>query len=199
MKTTNNVQKAAIKSAAIIISLVLLHVNVHAQGIWKSTSSHPQIDNITLAMVGNVHEVLSGMTGYWSSLNSLVNAEEKEEALELEGWMTSESFFSSVLFENESEEALVVENWMLNGASFGSEMYSTVESEQELKIDSWMLDENHFQADADISQYDEVVHVEPLKKQKKVFRTKNFVYREVEESALQFEAWMFNPSHFKAK
>ena len=53
MKTRNNVRKAANKTLAVIISLVLLSFTVQAQDFWKSVLSNNSFNQIAMAMVDN--------------------------------------------------------------------------------------------------------------------------------------------------
>ena len=59
MKTKNNVQKAILKSLAVIISSVLISFTVSAQGFWESILENNTFNEIALAMVESNSEMKS--------------------------------------------------------------------------------------------------------------------------------------------
>ena len=51
MKTRTNFQKAAIRSAAVVISFVLISITVSAQEFWKKLLINSSFNEIAIAMV----------------------------------------------------------------------------------------------------------------------------------------------------
>ena len=132
MKTKNNVQKAILKSLAVVTSLVLISLTVNAQDLWKSLLENYNFNEIELAMVDNntvAIPVETEANGFESFL-----AMETEEALELENWMTDESNFATVFStEEEIESPLNLEDWMTNEALFTTNsIYLEVDAEEAL-------------------------------------------------------------------
>ncbi len=58
------------------------------------------------------------------------------------------------------------------------------ESENTMELEEWMTSENLFT-------------VEKNPTQKKVIKTASFVFEEMKDSKLEFEAWMFNPKYWR--
>ncbi len=183
MKTKNNVQKAVLKSLAIITGLVFLSSSLDGQGLWKPIYNNSEVDHVSLAMAGNRPEVFTSMASSNStSAFSAYLAAETDNELELEAWMTEASFFAgNALLEIETEEPLQLENWMLDASSFSMNTLLEVESEEEAVIEDWMVNEKSFEG------------------QNKVIRTKTFVYSELKDSELNFENWMFDQKHWNIK
>ncbi len=120
MKTKNNVQKAILRSAAVVVSFVLISFTVSAQDFWKKLLENSSFNEIALAMVGISEEI------------------ETTEA--------TTDRFNFVLLEEESEQALEVEDWMIDDNFLGvSVLEITEESDLDLEVEEWMLDENLFQ------------------------------------------------------
>lgn len=149
MKTKNNVQKAVTKSLAVIISLVLISITVNAQDFWKRVLKNNSFRQIAMVMTEST-EAGSASTDATSSNNtdafSELFAEESEEALDLEHWMTNENhFFTSVAIETEIENDLEIESWMTNESLFnGNAAYFEVETEESLKVEGWMQNQDYF-------------------------------------------------------
>ena len=57
MKTTNNVQKAILRSGAVVISFVLISFTVSAQEFWKKLLTNSSFNEIALAMVETSNEI----------------------------------------------------------------------------------------------------------------------------------------------
>ena len=149
MKTKNNVQKAILKSAAVIVSLVLISFTVNAQNFWKSLLENETFSQIAMAMVENTeaNPVSNDATNTGDAdTYSELFAVEPEESLEMENWMTNEAnFFESVNIETEIENGLELENWMTNESLFdGTAAYFEVETEESLEVEEWMQNQDFF-------------------------------------------------------
>ncbi len=117
MKTKNNVQKAILRSVAVVISFVLISLTVNGQDFWKRLLENSSFNEIALAMV------------------------KTPKATETSG-STTENFNFSLL-ENENDPTLELENWMLDENNFGSTVFEFAqESNNNLEIEEWMLTEN---------------------------------------------------------
>ncbi len=134
MKTKTNFQKAAIRSAAVVVSFVLISYTVSAQEFWMKLLTHSSFNELAIAMVetNKGEKVLedSGVAiGNWNNFDRAF-----DPALELEGWMSSKSHFevkdyqditeqdvpfnlemalSNLYYSNDKEKALEMEDWML--------------------------------------------------------------------------------------
>jgi hypothetical protein len=91
MKTKNNVQKAVLRTVAVVVSFVLLSLTVTAQGFWKQLFMNNSFNHLATALVkhssgtpeGEMHKSNSSVTG--SDMDIFVR--ETESTLELEPWM----------------------------------------------------------------------------------------------------------------
>ncbi|WP_347839191.1 hypothetical protein [uncultured Draconibacterium sp.] len=138
MKTKSNVQKAILRSAAVVISFVLISFTVSAQTFWKRLLENTGFSDIVIAMASPVDEEAA------AEVPATVKADfyftnEVEPAMELEAWMTDDSRFGTswFIYEEAVEERLEVENWMLEESRFEP----SVETEEELKVEAWMVAE----------------------------------------------------------
>jgi hypothetical protein len=153
MKTKNNVQKAILKSMAVVISFVLINLTVDAQDFWKSILENASFNEIALAMVEN-HDETSSASNDAKALAAFLEVE-NEEILELEDWMTNETFFNSnsIYLEIEVEDALELENWMTEDSYFSNSAFQIIEeTEAELELEEWMLNNELFNATDDLEQ-----------------------------------------------
>lgn len=98
MKTKNNVQKAILKSAAVIVSLVLISFTVNAQDFWKSLFENETISQIAMAMVdyetGNKNAVENSADVYNAAKYAEYAVVESEEALKVENWMLNKNVWN---------------------------------------------------------------------------------------------------------
>ncbi len=140
MKTKNNVQKAILRSAAVIVSFVLISYTVSAQEFWKKLLTNSSFNEIAIAMVDNSGKTKSN--AHSESVTVVDFEVETEPALVLENWMTDKTFFgtanSDLESQNEVEDALKLENWMLDSNFFeenGGE-------EKPLELENWMTSES---------------------------------------------------------
>ena len=139
MKTKDNVQKTILRSAAVIVSFVLISFTVSAQDFWKKLLTSSSFNEIALAMAetskkpaqpANTEATNSG-TFFWN--------EAQDENLEMENWMTNDSFFSLPVYRlnSETENNQTLEDWMLNENLFNA----NPAVEEQLKLESWMTSE----------------------------------------------------------
>ena len=75
---------------------------------------------------------------------SFTFVEETEKPLELEAWMTSDSFYGAMADFNrvEAEATLNLEPWMTDEGFYNSRF--SPEKEKELKLEAWMCDSQFF-------------------------------------------------------
>ncbi|MBN1986699.1 MAG: hypothetical protein JW761_10365 [Prolixibacteraceae bacterium] len=136
MKTKNNVQKAVLRSAAVIVSFVLISFTVSAQEFWKKLLTHSSFNEIAIALMETENKAeLPAETGSESTFRfNLV--QENDKQLSLEEWMTKDFYFgmSSAQLENETENGLELENWMLNERIFSPENAD----EKPIELEAWM-------------------------------------------------------------
>jgi hypothetical protein len=150
MKTKNNVQKAILKSLAVIVSSVLISFTVSAQGFWESLLENNTFNEIALAMVESNSETESTPIDNYSSAEvaslEILLEEEVEETLELEDWMTNEANFTSVFTVEEAvENPLEIEDWMKDETYFAvPSLIVEVEIEEALEVENWMLNTENF-------------------------------------------------------
>lgn len=137
MKTKNNVQKTVLRTAAVLVSFVLISLTVTAQEFWKAVLTKSSFNQIALAMVETPKKPeVTVSTNVKSSQNEMY-LNDYDAKLNLEDWMTDEQSFKVVEFQEVAkDENLKVEDWMLNGVL----LTVTTETESPLKVESWMTD-----------------------------------------------------------
>ncbi len=179
MKTRNNVQKAILKSAAVIVSFVLISFTVNAQGFWKSLLESETFSQMAMAMSANEMENSGSM-----NTTTLANYSEveTEEALNLEDWMMNEAIFASYYnLETETEAPMALENWMTNETLFNAPMATMeIETEPKLQVENWMVSEKMFEVETKTT----------------TLATNTFAYEELKESKLAIENWMVNSKNW---
>lgn len=158
MKTRNNntgtrkskMKVVFLKGGAIIISFVLISFTVSAQGFWKQLLTESSLSNVAMIMVGNTSTnsnaaikssaTFAAKTGEKTYFNSF--EVESDKPLDLESWMTSDSFFvkSNYSVFPEYDPNLELEDWMINNKYFKN-VSSTIrtEKDKELKLENWMV------------------------------------------------------------
>jgi predicted naringenin-chalcone synthase len=128
MKTKTNFQKAAMRTAAVVVSFVLVSFTVSAQDFWKKLLTNSTFNEIAMAMVeASQHEKLPQHSEIgnadWFDFDRAFDPE-----LELEGWMTSESYFEVSTFPTSNEEVFGLIN-----PNFNLHI-----NEEPLSIENWM-------------------------------------------------------------
>jgi hypothetical protein len=160
MKTTNNVQKTENKKIerpvskffAVVLSLVLISLTVSANGFWKQLLTNNTFGKMAVLMVDQENEnkellafVSPATIEHTAEINRPVSAfyiePAQEKSLEIENWMTDETYFGSTIlsYQVEREEPLEIESWMIDNNKFNK---PAADNEPALKIEAWMLDEN---------------------------------------------------------
>ena len=125
MKTKKDVQKAAIRSAAVVVSFVLVSYTVSAQEFWKKVLTNSSLNEIAVAMVE------SSAKENVPAHSTVVDFEKAfDPALELEEWMTSENYFFPDVTASINEPGVNIGNLQ-------------VAVEEPLKIENWMTS-THF-------------------------------------------------------
>ena len=187
MKTRNNVQKAILKSLAIVTSLVLISQTTNAQVYLKSIFKKYNSNEIELAMV-DTKTMAKPVTTELKSFESFL-VQETEEALELENWMIDESNFTTFFsIEEEIDNPLNLENWMTNEVLFNANsIYLKIETEETLQLENWMTDANNFEVSTPqvIEESDTELKIESWMLKDELFSTNNEI-----EQPLDLEAWM---------
>lgn len=132
----NNVQKAVLRTIAVIVSFVLISYTVSAQEFWKKLLTNSSFNEIAIAMTKTNTETASSSTSNEMNSARFYFEDATEPAMELENWMTNENTFNtfSLNLENEVEVPLAVENWMLDDSNFDSDM-----QEENLTLENWMI------------------------------------------------------------
>lgn len=88
---SDNVQKAILRTAAVIISFVLISLTVSAQDFWKNLLLNSSFNEIALALTDNSEKTAEPKRPENSTVKIIVS--EKEETLVLEEWMTNGNLF----------------------------------------------------------------------------------------------------------
>lgn len=136
MKTKNNVQKTVTRSAAVIVSFVLISFTVTAQDFWKAVLTNSSFNQIALAMVETSKKTNAPEKSTGANASVYFYESENDAALVVEDWMTENHYFKPAVFiEAEKENDLRVEEWMLNENLFSVE----AETEDNLKVENWMI------------------------------------------------------------
>lgn len=136
MKTKNNVQKAILRSAAVVVSFVLISFTVSAQTFWKRLLENTGFSDIAIAMAAPADDKDLNETNA-SATAAYFFASEAEPSLELEAWMTDDSRFATNHFNyNEAiETSLDLEEWMMNEMLF----QPLTDKEEAMELESWMI------------------------------------------------------------
>jgi len=148
-KRRNNVQKTSLNVIAVIISLVILSVNVDAQGMWQSFQEMKNADDNEMLLANDARSLSSENEAGLTETNtySAYEEQETEATLNLEDWMTNASFFTVNAMNTETEDALELEDWMVNENYFSQSAFQfETETENALELEDWMVNENYFQA-----------------------------------------------------
>lgn len=132
----NNVQKTILRSAAVIVSFVLISLTVSAQDFWKKLLENSSFNEIALAMVETSKES-DGSKAPTADFNSILFENELEPALEMEDWMNNEVFFEVLNFElsDEAENKLELHDWMFNDSLFQTDKNEKIP----LEVEAWMI------------------------------------------------------------
>jgi hypothetical protein len=135
MKTKNNVQKTVLRSAAVVVSFVLISLTVTAQDFWKTVLANSSFNEIALAMAETSKKSDAPASASETSSANYIYENEYDSKLVLEDWMTDKNYFKATLIPQvEKENTLQVEDWMIDVSLFSAAR----ETESELKVEDWM-------------------------------------------------------------
>jgi hypothetical protein len=118
----NNVQRAVLRSVAVIISFVLVSYTVSAQEFWKKLLTNSSFNEIAIAMIETNGKITTTKHAPGAKLTYFYLEEANDPALELEDWMTNKQLFETfdLPLQSETEVPLALENWMLDETNFQS-------------------------------------------------------------------------------
>lgn len=137
MKTKNNVQKTVLRTAAVLVSFVLISLTVTAQEFWKTVLTNSSFNQIALAMAETPKKPGVSVSTDEKSLNNEMYLSDYDSKLNLEDWMTDNNNFSAAEIQKvEKDENLKVEDWMLNQDIISV----STETESPLTVESWMTE-----------------------------------------------------------
>lgn len=140
MKTKSNVQKAILRSGAVVVSFVLISFTVSAQDFWKRLLTNSSFNEIAIAMVETSGKAETAALPAEHSAGTFISQEVAEPAMELDRWMTNASYFNepAVQFDEIIEQPLELENWMLDESHFTS----INSNEKAMELEGWMTSDN---------------------------------------------------------
>ena len=123
-------------TATTIIALLLMVVNVKAEGIEYNSLNTISIENAL-----ELESWMTNETNWNSNFLTFVDFEtETEMALELESWMTNTETWNSN-FLTEVEAGLELENWMVTEETWNADDRMV---EGKLTLESWMVNNNYW-------------------------------------------------------
>ena len=135
MKTKNNVQKTILRSAAVVVSFVLISFTVTAQDFWKTVLANSSFNQIALAMVETSKKANDSAPTDASGTKTVIYESDYEAKLNVEDWMTDNYYFRAAEIQQvEKDEVLQVEEWMLDESLFAV----ANETESPLTVENWM-------------------------------------------------------------
>lgn len=140
----NNVQKAILRSGAVVISFILISFTVSAQDFWKRLLTNSSFNEIAIAMVETSGKTEATALPAKNSTETFLFQNETEPALQLEVWMTNSNYFNNVTFQTEeaTENPLEMENWMLDENYFNP----IQNAERALELEDWMTAEKFWKS-----------------------------------------------------
>jgi hypothetical protein len=89
----NNVQRAILRSVAVIISFVLVSYTVSAQDFWRKLITNSSFNEIAIAMIETNGKITAAKHTPGAKLNYFYLEEANDPVLELEDWMTNNQLF----------------------------------------------------------------------------------------------------------
>ena len=130
----NNVQQTVLRSAAVIVSFILISITVSGQDFLGKLLQTSHFDEIAMVVTKKENKTLA----CHANNEAVFSFEEATDpVLRVEEWMFSDDFFkvTQVANEVESETELKIQKWMLNEDLFRvNDAY-----ESPLEIDEWMI------------------------------------------------------------
>ncbi len=146
-KRNNQIQKVLLRSAAVIISFVLISFTVSAQGFWKQILTNNSFGEMAMLMVqeseANANDASSELPTN-TETTYLYMEQAADDALELENWMTDDAYFGALneALQLESEAALDLEDWMQSADHFNN--YQEENADKSLEVEEWMVDDKYW-------------------------------------------------------
>ncbi len=145
----NQVTRALLRGAAVVVSVILLSFTVSAQGLWKQLLTYNSFGKVAMLMVdeSEAAEVADASESFIekpATTESFSFEQATDVSLELEGWMTDDLYFGAYnnFYRVDNDQPLEVEEWMTNDNYF-SNRFAT-EKDGELELESWMSDDNYW-------------------------------------------------------
>lgn len=147
----NQIQKVFLRSAAVIISFVLISFTVSAQGFWKQLLTNNSFGEMAILMVQKPEaELAANEKDENKEFPATIETsyffieQAADELLELENWMIDEVYFGvfNQVLQPASEPALGLESWMKNEEHFNN--YNAQDTDKSLEIEAWMVDEAYW-------------------------------------------------------
>ena len=100
MKTKNNVQKAILRSGAVVVSFVLISLTVSAQDFWKRLLTNSSFNEIAIAMVETSGKTEDAALPTENSTETFIfqneTEEEKEESYRMKNVMLLQKVVESL-------------------------------------------------------------------------------------------------------
>ena len=135
MKTKNNVQKTVLRTAAVIVSFVLISFTVAAQDFWKTVLTNSSFNQIALAMAETPKKSEAPTPASKNTTANYYLENAYDEELVVEDWMTDNKYFSPIFeLQVEEESDLKVEDWMMNTSLF----VDADATDSPLVLEKWM-------------------------------------------------------------
>jgi len=136
MKTTSyNTEKEIRLAILFVLFTIAIFTTIKVKELQLNEISNEEITGSGQMMINQVN---------YLSLPVLDARLVEEPALEIESWMTSNTYFIGANTEEavEAEPALEIESWMTSNTYFiGANTEEAVEAEPALEIESWMMHE----------------------------------------------------------
>ena len=134
-KAKNNVQKTILRTAAVVVSFVLISFTVAAQDFWKTVLANSSFNEIALAMVDSSKKSKAQGTTSETNRASYIYENEYDASLVLEDWMTDNDYFKPTAIQHvEKENVLQTEEWMFDESLFNI----ADDTDGQLKVEAWM-------------------------------------------------------------
>lgn len=220
MKTKNNTQKTensqlkkmGLRGITVLFILVLISLTtVTAQDFWKqllNESSYGKMAVMRIEQSAETEKADAVIEALNAELEAITNISmealecEAEPGLQLEAWMTDETFFSNIAsaITEEADEALKLEEWMISNPNFNNQpTASIVEIEQPLEVEAWMINETLFSNSINMitEETDEALKLEEWMISNAYFNNEVASLATETEPALEVESWMTNENFFK--
>jgi hypothetical protein len=144
----NRIEKVILRSAAVIISFVLISFTVSAQGFWKQILMNNSFGKVALSMVeesATAEATAESALPAKASKSIFYFEQAADDVLEIESWMTDDAYFGAYthLSVPEAEASLELEEWMKDENYFSNEL-TVEEQEKDLELEAWMTDSRYW-------------------------------------------------------